>query len=113
MQRDIPRMQNPSAAPAVKRAKFLVGGVLLCLIIGGIIIFVVRAFHSTALAASTELHAKQFVTTILPKPAGKGVPLTLPGTLQAMPEGVFEATLGNRFPRLIVVVAWHCTHQAS
>jgi RND family efflux transporter MFP subunit len=91
-------MQNPSAAPAVKRAKVMVGGILVCLIIGGIVIFVARAFHSTALAASTELHAKQYVTTIVAKSAAKGLPLTLPGTLQ----GINEATVYARSNGYIV-----------
>jgi RND family efflux transporter MFP subunit len=85
-------MKNSSAAPAVKRAKVLIGGILACLIIGGIVIFVVRAFQSTALAASTEVHAKQYVTTVMPTATGKGLPLTLPGTLQ----GINEATVYAR-----------------
>jgi len=31
-------------------------------------------FQSSALAASTELHAKQYVTTVSPKPGGGGLP---------------------------------------
>jgi RND family efflux transporter MFP subunit len=85
-------MQNSSARPAVKRAIMLISGVVACLIIGGIVIFVLRAFQSTALAASTEVHAKQYVTTVVPKSSGKGLPLTLPGTLQ----GINEATVYAR-----------------
>jgi RND family efflux transporter MFP subunit len=91
-------MQNSSARPAVKRAKILIGGILTCLIIGGIVIFVLRAFQSTALAASTEVHAKQYVTTVMPQSTGKGLPLTLPGTLQ----GINEATVYARSNGYIV-----------
>jgi RND family efflux transporter MFP subunit len=78
--------------PAVKRAKFIVGGIVGALLVGGVIIFVVRGFQASALAAATELHAKQYVTTVNPKPAGGGLPLTLPGTLQ----GINEATVYAR-----------------
>jgi RND family efflux transporter MFP subunit len=78
--------------PAVKRAKFIVAVIVGALLVGGIIIFVVRGFQASALAASTELHAKQYVTTVNPKPAGGGLPLTLPGTLQ----GINEATVYAR-----------------
>jgi RND family efflux transporter MFP subunit len=85
-------MSMAPPAPAVKRAKFIVGGIVGALLVGGIIIFVVRGFQASALAASTELHAKQYVTTVNPKPAGGGLPLTLPGTLQ----GINEATVYAR-----------------
>ena len=91
-------MNNSAAKPAVKRAKLMVGGILACLIIGGIIIFVVRGFQSTALAAATELHAKQYVTTVTPTTTAKGLPLTLPGTLQ----GINEATVYARSNGYIV-----------
>jgi RND family efflux transporter MFP subunit len=68
------------------------------LVVGGIIIFVVRGFQASALAASTELHAKQYVTTVNPKPGGEGLPLTLPGTLQ----GIYEATVYARSNGYIV-----------
>ncbi|HTB87306.1 MAG TPA: efflux RND transporter periplasmic adaptor subunit [Steroidobacteraceae bacterium] len=85
-------MSMPAPVPAVKRAKFLVGAIVGALLLGGVIIFVVRGFQASALAASTELHAKQYVTTVNPKPAGGGLPLTLPGTLQ----GINEATVYAR-----------------
>ena len=84
--------------PAVKRAKFIVGAIVGALVIGGIIIFVVRSFQASALAASTEVHAKQYVTTVLPKAGGDGLPLTLPGTLQ----GINEATVYARSNGYIV-----------
>jgi RND family efflux transporter MFP subunit len=78
--------------PVVKRAKFIVGGILGAMLVGGMIIFVVRGFQASALAASTEIHAKQYVTTVNPKPSSGGLPLTLPGTLQ----GINEATVYAR-----------------
>jgi RND family efflux transporter MFP subunit len=85
-------MSMSPPAPGVVRAKFIVGAIVGALLVGGIIIFVVRGFQASALAASTELHAKQYVTTVNPKPGGGGLPLTLPGTLQ----GINEATLYAR-----------------
>jgi RND family efflux transporter MFP subunit len=85
-------MSMSAPAPAVARAKFIVGAIVGALLLGGIVIFVVRGFQASALAASTELHAKQYVTTVSPKPGGGGLPLTLPGTLQ----GINEATLYAR-----------------
>jgi RND family efflux transporter MFP subunit len=84
--------------PAVKQAKFIVGAIVGALVIGGIIIFVVRSFQASALAASTEVHAKQYVTTVTPKAGGEGLPLTLPGTLQ----GINEATVYARSNGYIV-----------
>jgi RND family efflux transporter MFP subunit len=85
-------MSIPPRVPAVKRAKFVVVAVVGAMLAGGVIIFVVRGFQASALAASTELHAKQFVTIINPKRGGEGMPLTLPGTLQ----GINEATVYAR-----------------
>jgi len=90
-------MSTPPA-PALKRAKFIVGALVGALVIGGIIIFVVRSFQASALAASTEVHAKQYVTTVTPKAGGEGLPLTLPGTLQ----GINEATVYARSNGYIV-----------
>ena len=91
-------MEHASPTPAVKRAKLVIGGILICLIIGGIVIFIARGSQATALEASTEVHAKQFVTTVMPRAAGKGLPLTLPGTLQ----GINEATVYARSNGYIV-----------
>lgn len=77
---------------AVKRAKIIVGVALGALLLGGIIVLITRVFQASALAAATEVHAKQYVTTITPKAGGGGLPLTLPGTLQ----GINEATLYAR-----------------
>lgn len=77
---------------AVKRAKIIVGVALGALLLGGIIVLITRVFQASALAAATEMHAKQYVTTITPKAGGGGLPLTLPGTLQ----GINEATVYAR-----------------
>jgi len=82
----------PQPVPAVRRAKFIAGAIVGALVLGVVVIFVVRSFQASALAAATEVHAKQYVTTILPKAAGSGLPLTLPGTLQ----GINEATVYAR-----------------
>jgi RND family efflux transporter MFP subunit len=78
--------------PAVKRAKFIVLIVVSLLVLGGIVIMVMRGFQASALAASTQVHARQYVTTIKPTAGGSGLPLTLPGTLQ----GINEATVYAR-----------------
>ena len=85
-------MSTPQSNPSVKRAKIGAGVVAAGLLAGGIIVMVARVFHASALAAESELHAKQYVTTVTPKAGGGGLPLTLPGTLQ----GVNEATVYAR-----------------
>jgi RND family efflux transporter MFP subunit len=85
-------MSIPPPVPAVKRAKLIVATLVGAMLLGGVVIFAVRGFQASALEASTELHAKQYVTTINPKPANEGMPLTLPGTLQ----GINEATVYAR-----------------
>ena len=77
---------------AVKRARIIVGVALGALLLGAIIVLITRVFQASALAAATEVHAKQYVTTITPKAGGGGLLLTLPGTLQ----GINEATLYAR-----------------
>ena len=85
-------MSNPESTAVLKRAKFIVGGIVCLLLIAGVIVLVLRSFQATALDASTALHAKQYVKTIIPKPAAEGQPLTLPGTLL----GVIESTVYAR-----------------
>jgi RND family efflux transporter MFP subunit len=85
-------MSSPQTPPSVKRAKLTAGVIIAALVIGGILVLIARVFHSSALAAESELHAKQYVTTVMPKAGGGGLPLTLPGTLQ----GVNEATVYAR-----------------
>jgi RND family efflux transporter MFP subunit len=76
----------------VKRAKIIVAALVGILLVGAILVFVARAFQASALAAATEIHAKQYVTTITPKAGGEGMRLTLAGTLQ----GINEATVYAR-----------------
>jgi RND family efflux transporter MFP subunit len=85
-------MPNAQPAPAVKRAKLILGGIVGALLVGGIIVLGARSFQARALQASTEVHARQYVTIISPKAASDGLPLTLPGTLQ----GINEATVYAR-----------------
>jgi RND family efflux transporter MFP subunit len=76
----------------LKRAKFLIGAIAAVLVIGAIIVLLLRSRQAHALESSTALHAKQYVTTISPKPDEGGQPLTLPGTLL----GVIESTVYAR-----------------
>ncbi len=83
----------PDTGPAaVRRAKFVAGAIAIILVLGGALVLGMRFFQASALAASTELHAKQYVTTITPQAGGTGLPVTLPGTLQ----GINEATVYAR-----------------
>ncbi len=79
-------MPNAQPASAVSRAKLIVGGIFGALLVGGIIVLGARSFQARALQSSTEIHAKQYVTTIKPKANAAGLPLTLPGTLQGINE---------------------------
>jgi RND family efflux transporter MFP subunit len=81
--------QNPAV---LKRAKYIVGGIVAVLLVGGVIVLVLRSFQARALESSTALHAKQYVTTITPKSGSDAQPLTLPGTLL----GVIESTVYAR-----------------
>jgi RND family efflux transporter MFP subunit len=85
-------MSETDSTSVLKRAKFIVGGIVGILLIGGVIVLVLRSFHAGALETSTALHAKRYVTTINPKAGGEGQPLTLPGTLL----GVTESTVYAR-----------------
>ncbi|MDB6082285.1 MAG: putative Co/Zn/Cd efflux system rane fusion protein, partial [Gammaproteobacteria bacterium] len=77
---------------ALRRAKLVVGAILILLLLGAAAVLVLRGIQARALAESTTLHAKQYVTTVLPKTGGDAQPLTLPGTLQ----GIIESTLYAR-----------------
>jgi RND family efflux transporter MFP subunit len=85
-------MSEPDATAVLKRAKFIAGGIIGALLVGAVIVLVLRSFQASALQTSTSLHAKQYVTTIMPKAGGDGQPLTLPGTLL----GVIESTVYAR-----------------
>jgi RND family efflux transporter MFP subunit len=85
-------MSDSESTAVLKRAKLMVGGIVCLLLISGVIVLVLRSFQASALNASTVLHAKQYVKTIIPKPSADGQPLTLPGTLL----GVIESTVYAR-----------------
>ncbi|HEY1314783.1 MAG TPA: efflux RND transporter periplasmic adaptor subunit [Steroidobacteraceae bacterium] len=85
-------MPEAETFSVVKRAKWVAGAILGVLLIGAVIVLVMRSFQASALESSTALHAKQYVTTILPKTGGDAQPLTLPGTLL----GVIESTVYAR-----------------
>jgi RND family efflux transporter MFP subunit len=89
---EMPTDQPAQPALVVTRAKFIVGGIVGVLLVGGIIVLGARSFQARALQTSTEAHAKQYVTLVSPKAGGSGLPLTLPGTLQ----GINEATVYAR-----------------
>ena len=91
-------MSETDSSPVLKRAKFLVGGIVGLLLAGGAMVFVLRSFHANALETSTALHAKQYVTTITPQAGGEGEPVTLPGTLL----GVVQSTVYARSNGYIV-----------
>jgi RND family efflux transporter MFP subunit len=85
-------MSETEFSAVLKRAKFIVGGIVGILLIGAVIVLVLRSLQAGALERSTTLHAKRYVTTIMPKSGGDGQPLTLPGTLL----GVIESTVYAR-----------------
>jgi RND family efflux transporter MFP subunit len=85
-------MSDLESTAVLKRAKLMVGAIVCLLLISGVIVLVLRSFQASALNASTVLHAKQYVKTIVPKPSADGQPLTLPGTLL----GVIESTVYAR-----------------
>jgi RND family efflux transporter MFP subunit len=85
-------MSETESTAVLKRAKFIVGAIVSVLLIGAVIVLVLRSFHAGALEASTALHAKRYVTTVMPAAGGEGQPLTLPGTLL----GIIESTVYAR-----------------
>ena len=85
-------MSGNESSSVLRRARFIIAGILGALLIGGVLVLVLRSFQASALETSTALHAKQYVTTISPKAGGEGQPLTLPGTLL----GVIESTVYAR-----------------
>ncbi|MBC3861891.1 efflux RND transporter periplasmic adaptor subunit [Undibacterium jejuense] len=83
---------HPHRGPILRRARLISLGVLICLGLGGVATFALRANHAHALEQATAEHSKLYVTTVNAKPAsGKGE-LTLPGTLQ----GIIEAPIYSR-----------------
>jgi RND family efflux transporter MFP subunit len=88
----MPDMSGTEHPPVLKRAGFIVGAIVSVLLIGAVIVLVMRSFHASALATSTTLHAKKYVTTITPIAGSDAQILTLPGTLL----GVMESTVYAR-----------------
>jgi RND family efflux transporter MFP subunit len=88
-------------AKAVRRAKVLALVLVAFLLLGALVIFALRALHAADLEQAMEVHAKQYVAVISPTPGGRGLPLTLPGTLQ----GINEATVYARSNGYIL--RWH------
>jgi len=76
----------------LRRAKYLVGGIVCLLLLGAVVVLILRSVHATALEASTAVHAQRYVTTTTPQAGSVGAPLTLPGTLL----GVTESTIYAR-----------------
>ncbi|MFZ6687040.1 efflux RND transporter periplasmic adaptor subunit [Undibacterium sp. SXout11W] len=92
---------HPHRGPILRRARLISLGVLICLVLGGVATFALRANHAHALEQATAEHSKLYVTTVNAKPAsGKGE-LTLPGTLQ----GMIEAPIYSRSSGY--VLRWH------
>jgi RND family efflux transporter MFP subunit len=91
-------MSETDSTAVLKRAKFIVGGIVSVLLVGAVIVLVLRSMHAGALETSTALHAKRYVTTITPKAGSDEQPLTLPGTLL----GVTESTVYARSNGYIV-----------
>jgi RND family efflux transporter MFP subunit len=85
-------MSEGQSSTVLKRAKFAVGAILIVLLIGAAAVLVLRGIQARALNEATAVHAKQYVTTVMPRGGGDGQPLTLPGTLQ----GIIESTLYAR-----------------
>jgi multidrug efflux pump subunit AcrA (membrane-fusion protein) len=79
------------SSATLKRAKFIAAGIVVALLIGEVVVLVLRSLQARALDESTTLHAKHYVTTILPKAGGGGQPLTLPGTLLGLNESTVYA----------------------
>jgi RND family efflux transporter MFP subunit len=85
-------MSETDSIAVLKRTQFIVGGIVSVLLAGAVIVLVLRSFHAGALETSTILHAKRYVTTVMPAAGGDGQPLTLPGTLL----GIIESTVYAR-----------------
>jgi RND family efflux transporter MFP subunit len=85
-------MPEPDSTTVIKRTQLVAGAIVGVLLVGAAIVAVLRSFQASALTTSTALHARQYVTTVMPTAGGQGHPLTLPGTLQ----GVIESTVYAR-----------------
>ena len=86
-----PHSAHPHRGPILQRARLISLGALICLGLGGVATFALRASHAHALALATEEHGKLYVTTVNAKIAVGKDALTLPGTLQGMIEAPIYA----------------------
>jgi RND family efflux transporter MFP subunit len=84
--------ETPPPPRIVKVAKFSAAGIVVVLLLGVAAVLVLRAIHARELEDSTQIHAKQYVSTTSPTLNTDGMPVTLPGTLF----GVIEATVYAR-----------------
>ena len=84
--------ESSESSATLRRAKYLVGGIVCVLLIGIVVVLILRSVHAAALEKSTAVHAQQYATTITPQAGSAGEPLTLPGTLL----GVTESTIYAR-----------------
>jgi RND family efflux transporter MFP subunit len=91
-------MSDLDSGAVLKRAKFLIGGIVAVLLVGAVIVLILRTRQAHALETSTALHAKQYVTTIQPTADDGSQPLTLPGTLL----GIIESTVYARSSGYVV-----------
>jgi RND family efflux transporter MFP subunit len=78
-------------APAMRRAKIVGIAILVLLAAGALRTVVGKQSQARSLDASTAAHARNFVTTVQPKPSGSTQPLELPGTLQGYVESPIYA----------------------
>ena len=96
-----PHKTHPHRGPILQRARLISLGVLICLGLGGVATFALRASHAHALTQAVEEHGKLYVTVVTAKPATGTGSLTLPGTLQGMIEAPIYARSSG------YVVRWH------
>jgi RND family efflux transporter MFP subunit len=82
---------HPHRGPVLKRAKLIGLGALVLLVAGAGATLAMRAVNARALAEAVAEHAKTYVLTAQPTPAGKGEALTLPATLQGIIESPIYA----------------------
>ena len=73
--REVPDMSETDSSAVLRRAKIMVGAIVGVLLAGGVVVLVLRSFQASALETSTALHAKQYVTTMLPTAGSDGAPI--------------------------------------
>ncbi|MES1264501.1 MAG: efflux transporter periplasmic adaptor subunit, partial [Variovorax sp.] len=83
----------------VRRTRLLVVAVLVLLGVGTARVVWVRLANASALETSAALHATQYVKTALPRQAGAGQTLALPGTLQGFVQSPISARASGYLKR--------------